>query len=242
MQEGKIVLFFYIRHGDPIYNPDSLTPLGKRQAEALAKRLSIYGIDKFYASTSARARLTAQPTAEYLQKDVELLDFANEAHAWQELGVETPEGRRWCFQVPEIKEIFHLPEVRALGDKWYEYPALEGYKLREGVERIRRESDAFFESLGYKHEGAGRYKVIRQNDDRVALFAHQGFGISFLGAILGIPFPQFTTHFDICCTGLTVIEFLGEDGYCYPRILTLANDSHLFREGLPLDYCHRVKF
>lgn len=236
------MLFFYIRHGDPIYDPDSLTPLGKRQAEAVAKRLSLYGINKIYASTSTRAQLTAQPTAEYLRKEVELLDFANEGHAWNQLAVDTPDGKRWCFHRPEFKEIFHLPEVRALGDRWYEHPALEKYNLKEGVDRIQRESDKFFEMLGYKHEGGGKYKVISKNDKRIALFAHQGFGVSFLSALLAIPFPQFTTHFDMCCTGVTVIEFADENGYCYPKILTLSNDSHLFREGLPLEYCHRIKF
>ena len=49
------MLLFYLRHGDPTYNPDALTPLGHRQAEALAKRLSVYGLDKIYASTSIRA-------------------------------------------------------------------------------------------------------------------------------------------------------------------------------------------
>jgi broad specificity phosphatase PhoE len=52
------MLFFYVRHGDPTYNPDELTPLGHRQAEAVAKRLSLYGIDKIYSSTSNRAYLT----------------------------------------------------------------------------------------------------------------------------------------------------------------------------------------
>ena len=42
------MLLYYIRHGDPIYNPDQLTPLGKRQAEAIGKRLAIHGIDKIY--------------------------------------------------------------------------------------------------------------------------------------------------------------------------------------------------
>ena len=32
------MLFFYVRHGDPIYNPDSLTPLGHEQARALGDR------------------------------------------------------------------------------------------------------------------------------------------------------------------------------------------------------------
>ena len=29
------MLFFYIRHGEPIYDPDSLTTLGHAQANAL---------------------------------------------------------------------------------------------------------------------------------------------------------------------------------------------------------------
>ena len=40
------MLLFLIRHGDPIYDPDSLTPLGKKQAEAVAKRLALYGKSK----------------------------------------------------------------------------------------------------------------------------------------------------------------------------------------------------
>ena len=46
------MLLFYVRHGDPIYDPDSLTPLGLKQADALAKRLCRYGIDEIYSSSS----------------------------------------------------------------------------------------------------------------------------------------------------------------------------------------------
>ena len=49
------MLLFSIRHGEPIYDPDSLTPFGHRQAEAVAKRLALYGIDEIYASSSNRA-------------------------------------------------------------------------------------------------------------------------------------------------------------------------------------------
>ena len=40
------MLFHFIRHGDPIYNPDSITELGERQAEALANYLEELKIDK----------------------------------------------------------------------------------------------------------------------------------------------------------------------------------------------------
>ena len=43
------MLFFYVRHGDPIYNPDSLTPLGHEQAKALSKRFATYGLDLRFA-------------------------------------------------------------------------------------------------------------------------------------------------------------------------------------------------
>ena len=62
------MIFYYIRHGDPIYDPDSLTPLGRRQAEAAGKRLSVFGVDKIYASSSTRAIQTSQPTCEMLKK------------------------------------------------------------------------------------------------------------------------------------------------------------------------------
>ena len=46
------MILYYVRHGDPIYNPNQLTPLGERQAEAVAKRLAVYGIDRIYSSPS----------------------------------------------------------------------------------------------------------------------------------------------------------------------------------------------
>ena len=32
------MLLYFIRHGDPVYSPDSLTPLGHEQAKALERR------------------------------------------------------------------------------------------------------------------------------------------------------------------------------------------------------------
>ena len=91
------MLLFFLRHGDPIYNPDSLTPLGTRQAEALARRLARYGLDRIYASSSTRARLTAQPTCELLKLDAEILDWCNEQYAWEQLALETDGRRKWAF-------------------------------------------------------------------------------------------------------------------------------------------------
>ena len=79
-------------------------------------------------------------------------------------------------------------------------------------------------------------------DDRVALFAHQGFGLAFLSCVLDIPYPLMSTRFDMSHTGMTVIEFQQSEDFCLPRILSLANDSHLYREGLPTKYNNRLYF
>ena len=234
------MLFFYIRHGDPIYNPDSLTPVGSRQAEAVGRMLSLYRINKIYASTSERAKLTATPLAEIIKKDIEQLDFANEGPAWHDLTCysKTLDANTWLFHSPEMKALFHEPDFMTLGDKWYEHPLLkssacEGKDYKAAIERIQKGSDEFFESLGYKRVSAGKYKVLEKNDKRVAMFAHQGFGLAFLSCIVGIPYPVFSTHFDICTTGVTVIEFNEIDGYAYPRILELSSVGHLYKESLP---------
>jgi len=237
------MLFYYIRHGDPIYDPNSLTPLGRRQAEAVAKRVSMFGIDRIYASTSERAIQTAQPTCEILKKEMTLLDFTNESHAWAELTVDTPNGKRWLFQYPETMQLFADPAIRQLEEKWYTHPRFAAYDYKKGIDRITKESDMFFASLGYEHiPKTGMYRVTKPNDERIALFAHQGFGLAFLSCLMDIPYPQFTIHFDMGHTGMTVIEFKEIGGYAIPKILTMANDSHLFREGLPLHYNNEVRF
>ena len=237
------MLFFYIRHGDPIYKPDSLTPLGERQAEALAKRLAIYGMDEIYSSTSERAKLTAKPTCELLKKEPILLDFAKESYAHRELTVERDGQKRWLFQDAEMKRLFVSPEIRAMGDRWYDHPAIAEYNYGAGIERIYNESDAFFASLGFEHDRyTGSYRVTAQNDKRVALFAHQGFGLAFLSCLLDIPFPQFITHFDLGHSSVTAIEFKNMDGLAIPRVCSLSSDGHLYREGLPTMYGSRLPF
>ena len=237
------MLLFYLRHGDPIYNPDSLTEQGKKQAEALAKRLALYGIDEIYASTSNRAKMTAQPTCDLVGKDMQLLDFANEGHAWEELTADNGHRREWLFHEPTARGWLIDADVLSRGFTWYESPVFAGYDYKKGIERIRKETDAFMLSLGYEHVPfSGYYKTVAPHDKRVALFAHQGFGLAFLSCLLDIPYPVFSMRFDLNRSCMTVIEFKEENGISIPRLMTLSNDSHLYREGLPTLYNGRVRF
>ena len=239
------MLLFYVRHGHPIYEPDSLTPLGERQAEAIGKRLALYGIDKIFSSPSNRAKKTAEPLSEILGLPVTELAFAPEGLAWDRTAVRKPDGNMtWAFQYAPTRELFFSPEVRALGDRWYDHPDFFAYKdFRSGVLAAYDEIDEFFASLGYEHERyTGRYRVVRRSDERIAFFAHQGFGLLFLSCLLDIPYPIFCTRFDMTHTGLTVIDFREEDGYAAPCICTLSDTGHIYKEGLPTAYNGTFRF
>lgn len=232
------MLFFYLRHGDPIYDPDSLTALGKRQAEALGRRLALHGLDRIYASSSVRAVETARPACEILKKEPTLLPWAQESLAWEELALDAPDGRHtWPFYIDEYVTLFSSAEMRALDKNWAAHPALKGTKLEKGLGRIQWEADAFFESLGYVHDhAANAYRAEKINSQRVALFAHQGFGMAFLSCVLDIPYPQLSTRFDMGHTGMTVIHFPEKTGLVVPKVLQLSGDGHLYAAGLPTTY------
>ena len=239
------MLLFYVRHGDPIYNPDSLTDLGHEQAKALAKRLLLHGVDEIYASTSVRATQTATPTAKLLKKEIHPCDWAQESVAWRGFATKNEQGNNsWCYQIPKYVELFNSPEVRAMGQAWHTHPAFAEANFTNGVNDTNRSVDDFLLSLGYRHDRENAcYEVVKKNPRRIALFAHHGMGMAFLSSLLDIPYPMFSTHFDLSHSSMTVIHFDDEkNDRVVPKILQLANDSHLYREGLLTGYNNRIHF
>jgi len=238
------MLLFYVRHGEPTYHPDALTPIGERQAEAVGRRLARFGLDKIYSSPANRAMQTARPAAELARREIVPLDWCEEGRAWGEITVEDEDGsRKWCFQVPSLLRAFGSPEVLSLGDKWYEAPCLPPNRFRKGVERVGRETDAFLLSLGYRHDRENRcYIAENPTEERVALFAHQGFGSLFFSSLLDIPYPLVASRFDQSYTGVTVFEFAEHDGIAVPRMLELSCDAHLYAADLPTEYNRDLRF
>lgn len=239
------MLIFYIRHGDPIYDPDQLTPLGHRQAESIAHRLALFGIDEVYSSTSNRAMQTAQPTCELLNKKMQTLDFLNENHLE---GLHLPfEGnkRMWVWVHPDYAHILTRRDVRELGDRWYEHPELKKFGFEKSIQPVTAQLDAFLASHGYEHDtDLGLYRVReRHHEKRIAIFAHESMGKIVMSHLLDVPYPYYAAHFEMKHSGMTVIR-LDSGGtspsdtvpreYARARMLTLSNDSHLYRDGLPL--------
>ena len=250
------MLFFYVRHGDPVYDPDQLTPLGRRQAEALAKRLARYGLDAIYVSSSTRAQQTVQPTCELLKKQPTVLDWTNEAHAWREMTLRDEKGRlTWGFVTPQVQDLFTSKEIQRLAGEWYRHPFFQENTIGQGFLRIRGETRKLMESLGFSWDDEkGQYRNLNYRKDknaytipeiegkRVALFAHHGFGMAFLSSVLDIPYPYVCEKMNLGHSGLTVILFPENREYVIPQMMTLGNDGHLLAEGLPTSYNNLFSF
>lgn len=240
------MLLFYVRHGDPTYNPDELTPLGRRQAEAIGRRLATFGVDKIFSSTSTRAMQTADPLCEIMKMEKTTMEFCHESLAYHEVKVKHNETEwRWVCDEPTLRPLLASAEVVALGKQWYEHPALAEYRdrFKQCMDRVGDGIDKFIAELGYEHvPGENIYRVTRHNDDRVALFAHAGVGRVIISHMLDIPYPQFALRSDMSHTGMTVIEFRDEGGWCLPRLLTYSADGHLYHDGMPTAYNNHLRF
>ena len=236
------MIFYYIRHGHPIYQPDSLTELGHKQANALASRLALYGLDEIYCSPSTRAKMTANPTCKRLNKEKILLDWTNEGYTWDYFSTKNEDGKPcWVFNSENYIQKFKSAEVRKLDSLWHQHPYFANDNFSSGIAKTNEEVDRFLLSLGYRHDRQNnRYEVISENHNRVALFAHQGFGLVFLSSLMDIPYPTFCTSFDLGHSGVTAIHFENKNGFSYPKILQLSNDSHLYKEEILTGYQNRI--
>ncbi|GHU76329.1 phosphoglycerate mutase [Clostridia bacterium] len=231
------MLLYIIRHGDPDYANDCLTERGKAQAAALAKRLSVHGLDHIYSSPMGRAKQTAQPTCEALNLPMHIEEWTSEATAWNELASTYPDGTfSWAFHQ---QNTILRHETNRRRDDWYSIQAFPS-TARAGYERIIRHSDEFLSRLGYVKDGA-LYRIVKPSEERVAVFCHQGFGTTWLSYLLDIQPQLFWAGFDITHSSITILRFRNnDDGWTAPTCICLSDTSHIYAEGLPLQWCNIV--
>jgi len=113
-------------------------------------------------------------------------------------------------------------------------------KMGDALKFIEENGNNFLERLGYKHEN-GVYRILRRNEDKVALFCHGAMTRALLSALFHIPVHMMWASFDPTHTGVTVLDFQNyEDGFTAPRCLCFSDISHLYAEGLDTVHCNRL--
>jgi len=218
---------YVIRHSDPLPGADGLTELGYREAQTVAARLREIGVTHLYASDLHRARETARITAEATGLSVE-------HHAWLRepghLAIEQggTSYRMWDVFGETVRATMPPPSF----DDWQTREPFTGPGLNEAWQSFTSEADLLLGRHGYRREG-GRYRMLRETDDRVAVFAHNGTVLLFLAHLLMLPLPLVWCGFYSWPSGIT--DFLFETHspeWAVPRAVYVADTSHLRAAGM----------
>lgn len=226
------MVLYIVRHGDPDYVTDSLTERGKLQAEAVGKRIFDSGIDQIYSSPMGRARETAAPACRLLGLPCQIEDWAHEVE--EERLTPFPDG------VPKSVTYLQNTYYREKGGidlpygRAYEAAGFSTSGMQTAVARIEAGGRDFLERLGYKEEN-GVYRILRKNEDKVALFCHSVMCRAWLSTLLHIPIHLMWSGFHYTHTGVTVLEFKNnENGVTAPICRCYSDMSHLYAAGLDM--------
>ena len=210
------MVLYIIRHADPDYVNNTITPLGREEAAALGVRMSSVKLDKIYTSPMGRAIDTARPTMLALGMENIVLDWTAESMDYMQPRIEGKGGYRFDYKngITDTEDICEL-------DRSEVYASLI------------KNSDEFLASLGYVRQG-GVYKIERPNDDRIAVFCHGGFGSNWIAWLLGFPPFMGWDRFKLRTSAVTRFNFWNhESGFTVPLCDYLNDTSHLPACGVP---------
>lgn len=233
------MLLYIIRHGDPNYKTDSLTPRGKLQAEAVAKRMVEAKIDRVFSSPMGRARETAEPTCRALGLTYTVEEWTHEIE--DERLTPYPDGKLKSISVLPNTVFRENGNIALPFERSFECTGINQTQMREASTYIETCGNEFLERLGYRYEN-GVYRILRQNEERVALFCHAAFSRTWLSSLLHVPLHLMWGSFIYTHTGVTVLHFKNyESGFTAPRCLCFSDMSHLFAAGLDMKFDNGIE-
>lgn len=215
-----------VRHADPDYSIDSLTPKGHREAELLSKRLTKLDVKEFYVSTLGRARVTADYTLNKLNRKPIVCEWLKEFP----VRINKPNEKdeiAWDW----------LPKDWTGDDRfynisdWLNTPAMLEGNVKEEYTRVVLELDNVIKKHGYERKGR-YYKAVNPNEDTIVLFCHFGVECVLLSHLLGIS-PMLLWH-GFCAAPSSVTTIVTEErekGIAYFRVGAFGDISHLYAEN-----------
>jgi len=215
-----------IRHGDPDYENDSLTPKGFKEAGLLSERLLKEKIDYAYVSTMGRAMKTAEPTLKAKGLEATYCDWLREF----QVKIKRPD--RGGDYAPICWDWLPADWSKYEGfyryDEWYNHPVMEEAGVKSCHEFVCSEFDKMLLKHGYEHDGHV-FRVNKENNDTIALFCHYGVGCVLIGHLLGIS-PMTLWHgFAAPPTSVTtIITEERREGTASFRVWGYGDISHLY--------------
>lgn len=234
----------FIRHAEPDYANDSLTPKGEREAKLLSKIAPQLDLGDCYVSPLGRAQKTASYSLAATGKTAQTKDWLQEFDAKVDLN-----------RYPELKTAFgdfqyekdgriRLRGTWDLFPSYFtehpEYSDAEGWRdseiahksnIVERYDYATAEFDKLLAQYGYVREGA-HYKVERESTQTLTFFCHFGITNVLLSHLWSI--SPFVLWQNVCQLPSSVTEVVTEErqqGYAIFRALHIGDTTHLFIGG-----------
>ena len=217
-----------IRHAEPDYTVDSLTPKGRVEAELLSRRMVKYDVRDFYVSPLGRAKDTAAYTLEKLGREAETLPWLREFRGSYP-DPETGKRRIVAWDVkPRIWTAF--PGVTRI-DTWCDAPAFAGGDVKEIWQETTAGVDELLGRYGYVKDGPV-WKCENNGDFTIALFCHFGISMAILGYLTDVSPMVLWQH--TMCLPSSLTEVVTEErikGEVIFRMTKLGDLTHLEASG-----------
>lgn len=220
---------YIIRHGDPDYENNTITPAGHLEAKALAEHLKDVGLDKIYYSPLGRAVDTMKYTADLLNIEPQVEEWTEEIS--HDIELEKWGGLHIC-DIPG--EVVRNLEPGASHENWYQRKIYSDPELIVKIKGIWRNSDDFIKRNGYEREGEC-FRCIKPNSEKIAIFCHAALGMTWLAYLLGIPLSIMWSGFWPAPSSVTTVLFEERSqNWAVPRCIGFGDVSHLNIHGLPI--------
>jgi len=216
-----------IRHGDPNYELDTLTPTGWEEAKLLAERVAKMDVKAFYLSPLGRAQDTAKATLEKMNRTGETLLWLREFAGRRVQNGEIIDDVVWDWLPREWtaeKRFFER-------NTWLEPDTFSKSNVPAEAKWVTDSLDALLASHGYRREG-DLYRAETPNEDTLVFFCHFGVECVLLGHLLNIS-PFVLWHGTAAApTSVTIVNTEERrKGYAYFRMSTFGDTSHLYVAG-----------
>lgn len=221
----------FIRHGDPDYEHDSLTPRGRKEAEALVPRVAGLNADAFYCSPLGRAKLTAEPSMKFLGREAEIVPWLEEFNAPV---LDPYSGNIRCaWNLPP--KYWTNDEMLYSKDDWTHADIMRTGRVESRFKEICASMDEVIKQYGYVRRPGSEniYDVISPNTKTIVFFCHMGVSLVLMSHLFGISGACMWQNFCPLPSSVSMLRTEECDkGIAVFRTAFLGDVSHLYAAGI----------
>lgn len=245
----------FVRHGEPDYSKDSLTPKGWREAELLAERISKWNVTEFYCSPLGRAKDTASCTLKKMKRTAKTLPWMREFS----YPVDDPITKRHSIPWDLVPSYWSTDPLMHDINRWVETDIMkQNPDIAIEFPKVCKNFDDLLASYGYIREktyyrmpdkperfitstlapdGSAMADLPENQTEEplIVIFCHLGVTALVLSHLLNIPFPSLVHGLFMPTTSLTILS--SEEHWsneAYFRAQAIGDVNHLLVAGEPV--------